>query len=181
MNKFKSFSLVELMVVIAIIGILSAIAVPNYKSYVIKTKIASGISIMENAINLAIDGYETNGSLPNPISLYGNSIPIGTFSAINSPPLRGIYYHSTAANNVYVCIYFIDIGIAGYVPDGGGNMGTYNRICMSATANNNIWQKFCGIWGVGQTMDIPIQYLSSGCNCDYLYGAAYSLISGCMH
>ena len=34
----KSFSLVELMVVIAIIGILSAIAVPSYRTYILKQK-----------------------------------------------------------------------------------------------------------------------------------------------
>jgi type IV pilus assembly protein PilA len=45
MNK-KGFSLVELMVVIAIIGILSAIAVPSYKTYIVKANVASAMPIV---------------------------------------------------------------------------------------------------------------------------------------
>jgi len=48
MNNKQGFSLVELMVVIAIIAILSAIAVPNYKSYVVRARIAELMTISEN-------------------------------------------------------------------------------------------------------------------------------------
>jgi type IV pilus assembly protein PilA len=48
MNKKQAFSLVELMVVIAIIGILSAIAVPSYKSYVTRSRVAEMLTIAES-------------------------------------------------------------------------------------------------------------------------------------
>ncbi len=44
MNKLRGFTLVELMVVIAVIGILAAVAIPNYSSYVTRSKIPDAIS-----------------------------------------------------------------------------------------------------------------------------------------
>jgi len=37
LNNKQSFSLIELMIVIAIIGIVSTVAVPSYKTYIIKS------------------------------------------------------------------------------------------------------------------------------------------------
>jgi type IV pilus assembly protein PilA len=62
-NKFKGFTLIELMVVVAIIGILSAIAVPNFKKYQAKARTSearmglSGIFTAETASWAEYDTY----------------------------------------------------------------------------------------------------------------------------
>ncbi|MDN3615116.1 prepilin-type N-terminal cleavage/methylation domain-containing protein [Vibrio gallaecicus] len=63
-KKQNGFTLIELMIVVGIIGILSAIAVPAYKSYVIKTEANTGVSIPKTLLS-NIDMYiQENGAFP---------------------------------------------------------------------------------------------------------------------
>lgn len=58
------FTLIELMIVIAIIGILAAIAIPAYQDYTIRAQISEGLNLAGKA-KIAIDEfYSQNGSFP---------------------------------------------------------------------------------------------------------------------
>jgi type IV pilus assembly protein PilA len=56
----QGFTLIELMIVVAIIGILAAIAVPAYQDYTIRSKVSEGAS-MAGAVRTAIDVAYSEG------------------------------------------------------------------------------------------------------------------------
>ena len=66
MKAQKGFTLIELMIVIAIIGILASVAVPMYRDYVTKTRIAAALSTVSNVQKaLAITNNEGGVAVAN--------------------------------------------------------------------------------------------------------------------
>jgi prepilin-type N-terminal cleavage/methylation domain-containing protein len=64
-----AFSLVELMVVIAIVAILAAVAIPSYNNYIIGSRIASLVPVFNNLIDKSIEYASTHGRYGNPYDL----------------------------------------------------------------------------------------------------------------
>jgi type IV pilus assembly protein PilA len=64
LNKLqKGFTLIELMIVVAIIGILAAIAIPAYQDYTIRAKVTEGLNLADSAKTAVAEAWQSGGTI----------------------------------------------------------------------------------------------------------------------
>jgi type IV pilus assembly protein PilA len=71
----KGFTLIELMIVVAIIGILAAIAIPAYQDYTIRAQVTEGLNLADAVKTSVAEYYANNGTWP--IGLLGANPALG--------------------------------------------------------------------------------------------------------
>jgi type IV pilus assembly protein PilA len=60
----KGFTLIELMIVVAIIGILAAIAIPAYQNYTIRAQVTEGLTLADGWKTAVSEYYANSGAMP---------------------------------------------------------------------------------------------------------------------
>lgn len=87
----QGFTLIELMIVVAIVGILAAIAIPAYTDYTIRAKVTEGLSLASSAQTAVEDTFQSTGTGPTTNASAGysgastnlvSSVAVGASSAI---------------------------------------------------------------------------------------------------
>jgi len=149
----KGFTLIELMIVVAIIGILAALAIPAYTDYTIKSRVAEGASL-SGAAKTGIEVYwSENGTLFES----GASI---TSIDIDFTGAAGEYVSavSVIAGPIIQVLYRVDSSKLGTTADGTNNNGALDG-CLEyspeRTPGTNIIWHIDGCAAKG----IPSKYL----------------------
>ncbi|MFT3928659.1 MAG: pilin [Spongiibacteraceae bacterium] len=80
----KGFTLIELMIVVAIVGILAAIALPAYQDYTIRAKITEGLTLADAAKATLGEYRQTSGRWTTTTTVAGMA------TSVNTPYVRGV-------------------------------------------------------------------------------------------
>ncbi len=100
MNKQRGFTLIELMIVVAIIGILAAIALPAYQDYTNRAKVSEGLTLASSA-KVAVTEYRVSeGGWP------GSNASAGLAATISGDNVGSL---TVGANGVITIMYNSDI------------------------------------------------------------------------
>ncbi len=128
MNAQKGFTLIELMIVVAIIGILAAIAIPQYQQYTTKAKFAEVLSTAESfKTAVALCAQENAGVLDNcdagssGIPTVPGTLPANVASITVVNGLVKVTAQSTAGGYIYAVSPTIVNGVLTWTHDGTSN------------------------------------------------------------
>jgi prepilin-type N-terminal cleavage/methylation domain-containing protein len=77
----KGFTLIELMIVVAIVGILAAVALPAYQDYTIRAQVAELVGLTDGAKVAVTEYYQTKGALPADNDAAGYAGASGKYTA----------------------------------------------------------------------------------------------------
>ena len=124
----QGFTLIELMIVVAIIGILAAVAIPAYQDYTKRAHVTEGLSLASSGKTAVTEFYNSKGSLPpsnvsaglaTAASIKGNAV----VSVTNTNGLLAIVYNAKVLSGAALNLSPIT-GVGGIkwtckVPSGG--------------------------------------------------------------
>ena len=163
MNKTQQgFTLIELMIVVAIIGILAAIAIPAYQDYTIRAQVSEGMNLAAAAKAAVAETFLNSGVAPATRTVAGMSA--------NAADTQGKYVISVGVVNGEIIIVFGNDAHTNIAAAGGNTLVLTPHLSAD---NSVIWE--CGMAGdpagaangaMGANLsatDVANQYLPSSC------------------
>jgi len=137
----QGFTLIELMIVVAIIGILAAVAIPAYQDYTVKAKVQEGVNI-SNPARTALGIACSEAALVAGLSQTGTILGLAASGTYNGTYVNSVTTAVASPSSVTVTIVYTGIGsavTAGQTVTYSGNCGAGG---LTWTITGSIEDKF---------------------------------------
>jgi len=128
----QGFTLIELMIVVAIIGILAAIAIPAYQDYTIRAKVSEPMTFADAAKVSVSEFYQTMGHMPKSMTEAGIAV-------VSSQYIAAVDYNFVSSTEAQILIQTQNLaaGVGGSNNDiqldgEGTTAGTVNWVCNNS-------------------------------------------------
>jgi type IV pilus assembly protein PilA len=136
----KGFTLIELMIVVAIIGILAAIAIPAYQDYTIRAQVTEGLNLAGSVKAEVADYYAQFGVWPTSMGP-----GVGTLGKTATEIPQGKYVDQVTVTNGTITIRYANTG--GFQANAvinGQTLSLQPRLSGAAATGNNDVVWICG-------------------------------------
>ena len=145
MKKMQGFTLIELMIVIAILGILIAIALPAYQDYTVRARVSEGINLAAPAKLAVSESRISEGEFPGGNAAAGYETATSTYVTSVAVGGAGVITVTYSANNAL---------------DDAAN----STLTMTPTFNGTAVAWSCnGNAGFGTAGSIPTKFVPASC------------------
>jgi len=118
----QGFTLIELMIVVAIIGILAAIAIPAYQDYTIRAKMTEALGFGSSAKTSVSEYYVSTGGMP------ADATAAGITTAVSTGVVAGLSYSQTSTS---VGVINVDINAI------GGSTAANDTLILTGTGDTS--------------------------------------------
>lgn len=140
----KGFTLIELMIVIAIVGILAAVALPAYQDYTARAQMSEALTLAEGQKAAVVEYYSDNGTFPTTNASAGIA---------NASTIKGKYVQKVEVNGDSTSATITstmnssgvnkDISGKTLVLVGKQNSGSFEWTCKADTVNTKFLPSSC--------------------------------------
>lgn len=159
--KQKGFTLIELMIVIAIVGILAAIALPAYQDYIVRSKMSEPLAVLAEAKTTVAEYVAANGNFPaNPVA-FG----LNTTAPRSSDVMVALQVQPENAMASADVVYLVAEVYQSVWNGGPPTLGQVSFFQLSGSTNSDgtmSWDCIGG-WDSSETDPVPNKYLPANC------------------
>ena len=143
----QGFTLIELMIVVAIIGILAAVAIPSYQDYTARAQMSEAVSLTAGFKTALAEHYQTQGAFTATLA------PLSLGSTVSGKYVRSIAFSFTNASAIDIVATMKSTGSA-------ASQVATKQLRMTTKDGGRSWE--CASGGTGSNAILE-KHLPAGC------------------